>query len=126
MSPTILIAAAAAAAATLTIPSGQTMLFRIERGRPVAVRQVAPTTAPARGEIRFTVKAMMGTMLTVINNSPTAYTFRATLVAADGKAMVANSCVLPAGNRLAMENWPQQAVAVRVGDFRPTRAANCR
>ena len=69
---------------------------------------------------------MIGTTLTMLNNSPTAYTFSAILIAANGKQVAARSCVLPAENRLTMESWPQVAAAVRVGDFRPTTAANCR
>ena len=116
----------AAAAASLSVHPGESWLFRIDHGRPVAARQVKSDTAPGRGEIRITARRMMGTIITALNNSPTAYTFRATLIAADGKAIVAKSCVLPANNRLAMESWPQVAIAVRVGDFKPTRAANCR
>jgi hypothetical protein len=116
----------AALAASLTVQPGESWLFRIVQGRPVAAHRVAATAVPARGEVRLTARRMMGTMLTVLNNSPTAYTYRATLVAADGTAITAKSCVMPAGNRLAMESWPQTAVAVRLSDFKPTRAANCR
>ena len=114
------------AAASLTVPIGTSWLFRVERGQPVAARQVGATHVPARGEIRVTARRMLGTTLTALNNSATAFTFRATLIAADGKALTARSCVLPANNRLAMESWPQAAIAVRVGDFHPTTAANCR
>jgi hypothetical protein len=117
---------AAAAAASLTVPVGTSWLFRIERGQPVAARPSTPDSVPARGEIRLTARRMLGTTLTALNNSATAFTFRATLIAADGKTLTARSCVLPANNRLAMESWPQAAVAVRVSDFRPTTAANCR
>ncbi len=68
----------------------------------------------------------MGTLITLTNHSRVAYTYRATLIGADATAMVVKSCVLPAGNRLAMESWPQVALAVRVGDFKPTRDASCR
>jgi len=116
----------AALAASLTAQPGESWLFRIARGEPVAARRVQPTTPPASGEIRLTVKRMMGTTVTLLNNSAQAYAYRATLVGADGKAIVARSCVLPANNRLAMESWPQVAVAVRVGDFKPTRDTSCR
>jgi hypothetical protein len=116
----------AALAASLSAQPGESWLFRVAKGQPVAAHRVTPTTSPAPGEIRLTVKRMMGTTVTMLNNSPQAYTYRATLVGADGKAIVAKSCVLPANNRLAMESWPQAAVAVTVGDFKPTRDANCR
>ena len=116
----------AAIAASLTVQPGTSWLFRIEQGRPVNAQRVAASAVPAPGEIRITTKRMMGTMITILNNSRQAYTYRATLIAADGKTIVAKSCVLPANNRLAMESWPLVAVAVRVGDFKPTREANCR
>ena len=114
------------AAASLTVPAGTSWLFRIADGQPTAARRAGADSVPARGEIRVTARRMLGTTLTLLNNSPTAYTFRATLVGADGKAITGKSCVLPAGNRLAMESWPQVAVAVRISDFKPTKSANCR
>ncbi len=116
----------AAIAASLTVQPGTSWMFRVDQGRPVDAHRVADTANPAHGQIRITTKRMMGTMITVLNNSRQAYTYRATLIAADGKTIVARSCVLPANNRLAMESWPQVAVAVRVGAFKPTREANCR
>ena len=117
---------AAVLAASLTAQPGESWMFRLAKGEPVAARRVEAAANPAPGEIRLTVRRMMGTTVTLLNNSAQAYTYRATLVGADGKAIVARSCVLPARNRLAMESWPQAAVAVRLGDFRPTNAANCR
>jgi hypothetical protein len=117
---------AAALAASLAVPSGETWLFRVKHGRPIEARRAQPGAVPARGEIRITARRMMGTTVTVLNNSRIAYTYRAVLIAADGKTITAKSCVLPANNRLAMESWPQVAVAVRVSDFKPTNAANCR
>ena len=117
---------APALAASLTVPMGESWLFRVRASQPVAARRVAANAAPARGKIRVTARRMLGTTLTALNNSATAFAFRATLIAADGKALTARSCVLPANNRLAMESWPQPAVAVRIGEFRATSAANCR
>ena len=114
------------AAASLTVPTGTSWLFRIAHGQPVAAHRAEAISAPAPGEIRVTARRMLGTTLTLVNNSATAYTFRATLIAADGKAITGKSCVLPAGNRLAMESWPQVAVAVTIGDFKPTKSASCR
>jgi hypothetical protein len=114
------------AAASLTVPTGETWLFRVAHGQPNAAHRAESDSFPARGEIRVTARHMLGTTLTLLNNSATAYTFRATLIAADGKAITGKSCVLPADNRLTMESWPQVAVAVRIGDFKPTKSANCR
>ena len=116
----------AALAASLTVQTGETWLFRVAHGRPVEAQRVIATAAPAPGQIKLAAKRMMGTLLTLTNNSRVAYTYRATLVGSDGKAIVAKSCVLPAGNRLVMESWPQVAIAVKVGDFKPTRDASCR
>jgi hypothetical protein len=113
------------AAASLTVPAGTSWLFRIADGQPTAARPAKADSVPARGEVRVTARRMLGTTLTLLNNSPTAYTFRATLVGADGKAMTAKSCVLPSNNRLTMESWTQVAVAVRIGDFKPTKSASC-
>ena len=117
---------AAVLAASLTAQPGESWIFRLAKGEPVAARRVETAANPAPGEIRLTVRRMMGTTVTLLNNSAQAYTYRATLVGADGKAIVARSCVLPARNRLAMESWPQVAVAVRVEGFKPTRDASCR
>jgi len=117
---------AAVLAASLTAQLGESWMFRLAKGEPVAARRVEAAANPAPGEIRLTVRRMMGTTVTLLNNSAQAYTYRATLVGADGKAIVARSCVLPARNRLAMESWPQVAVAVRVEGFKPTRDASCR
>jgi hypothetical protein len=118
--------AALLAAASLSVPVGESWVFRIDHGRPVAARKVSATHPPAKGEVRVTARRMLGTTLAALNTSATAYTFRAELIGADGKVSTAKSCVLPANNRLAMESWPQVAVAVRVGDFKATTAANCR
>ena len=117
--------AAAALAANLTVPTGETWLFRVSHGQPTAAHRAEANSVPRRGEIRVTARRMLGTTLTMLNNSPTPYTFRATLFGADGKAITGKSCVLPADNRLTMESWPQVAVAVRIGDFKPTKSANC-
>jgi hypothetical protein len=122
----VLTVLAAALAASLTAQPGESWMFRLAKGEPVAARRVEAAAVPAPGEIRLTVKRMMGTTATLLNNSKQAYTYRATLIGADGRALVAKSCVLPADNRLAMESWPQVAAAVRVGDFKPTRDTNCR
>ena len=118
--------AALLAAASLSVPIGESWLFRIDRGQPVAARKVAANHPPARGEVRVTARRMLGTTLAARNNSATAYTFRAELIGADGRAITAKSCVLPPGNRPAMESWPQVAVAVRVSEFKATTVANCR
>lgn len=105
----------------LTVPMGETWMFRIDRGQPAHARKVRPTTTPRAGEIRLTLRSMVGTTMTLISNSPRSYTYRATLIGAGGKQITAKSCALPSENRLAFESWPQTARAVKVSDFKVTR-----
>lgn len=105
----------------LTVPIGETWMFRVERGQPGHARKVTPTTRPRPGEIRLTLRSMIGTTMTVISNSQRSYTYRATLIGAGGEEIGAKSCALPPNNRLAFESWPQTAGAVRVSDFKVTR-----
>ena len=84
----------AALAASLTVQPGETGCS----ASPMAARsrRSASTPPPPRpGQIKLTAKRMMGTMLTLTNNSGIAYTYRATLIGGDGKAIVARSCILP-------------------------------
>ena len=113
--------ATAGGAKGLTVPMGETWIFRINRGQPAHARKVAPSATPRPGEIRLTLRAMMGTTMTVLSNSPRSYTYRATLIGVGGKEIAAKSCALPSANRLAFESWPQTARAVRVSDFKVTR-----
>ena len=108
-------------ASGLTVAIGESWMFRIERGQPDHARKVMPTTRPRPGEIRLTLRSMMGTTMTVISNSPRSYTYRATLIGVGGKEIAAKSCALPADSRFAFESWPQTASAVRVSDFKVTR-----
>ena len=119
--PLLLLAAAPVSAQGLTVAMGETWMFRIDRGQPAHARKVSPTTAPRAGEIRLTLRSMMGTTMTLISNSPRSYTYRATLIGAGGKEIAAKSCALPSDNRLAFESWPQTARAVKVSDFKVTR-----
>ena len=105
----------------LTVAIGESWMFRIERGQPGHARKVTPTTRPRPGEIRLTLRSMIGTTMTVISNSPRSYTYRATLIGVGGKEIAAKSCALPADSRFAFESWPQSASAVRVSDFKVTR-----
>ena len=107
-----------ATAAPLTMHVGETWLFSIRNEQPAAARKVAPTTNPAKGQVRASVSALGGTTMTLTNATGLAYTFRAELIAADGSATAARTCTLPAGNRPAFESWPRRAKAVRIGSFK--------
>ena len=106
--------------AGLTVRQGETWIFAISRGQPVRARRVDPAEEPERGEVHVTLSAMMGTTMTITNNNSISYTYRAELLGAGSKkAPPSRTCALPAKGRLAIENWPQKASAVRLSNFKP-------
>ena len=113
----LLVAAAPAQAAGLTVRTGETWLFTIRTGEPAQARKVTPSAKIGKRQIKVSVRPILGTALTVTNNSPIAYTFRAELISG-GKATVARSCTLPANARPVFEQWQQKADAVRISDFK--------
>jgi len=113
----LLIAAAPAQAAGLTVRMGETWLFTIKDGEPAKARLVTPSAKVGKRQIKVAVRPILGTAMTVTNNSPIAYTFRAELISG-GKATVARSCTLPANARPVFEQWEQKAEAVRISDFK--------
>jgi hypothetical protein len=114
-----LLAASPAAAQPLTIPAGETWIFSLDRGQPANARKADAKAKLARGEVKVTVLIMMGTTMTASSNNPDAYTFKAELIGANGKAIPARTCTLPARGRPVLESWPQRAQAVRIRDFKP-------
>jgi hypothetical protein len=121
----LIIAATPGLAEPLTVRTGETWLFTIDHGEPVHAHKAEFSTAPARGEIKVNVRAFLGTMMTVTNNSPIGYTFQAQLIGADGKAVNVRSCGAPPNSQPALENWPQKAAAVRIGAFKPAKGGRC-
>jgi hypothetical protein len=121
----LIAAAMPALAEPLTVRPGETWLFTLDHGDPARPRKVEATTAPARGEMKVSVRALFGTMMTIINNSAQGYVFQAQLIGADGKAVNARSCGAPANNQPALESWPQKAAALRIGSFRPATGGRC-
>ena len=114
-----------AVSAPLTIGVGENWLFAIEHGEPVRARRVEAGAKAVRGEVKASVRAAFGTMMTISNNSAQGYTFEAQLIGADGKATTARTCALPPGNQPALETWPQKAAAVRIGHFKPATGGRC-
>ena len=114
-----LLAASPVAARPLTIPAGETWIFSLDQGQPKKARKADAEAKLARGEVKVTVLIMMGTTMTASSNNPDAYTFKAELIGANGKAVPARTCTLPARGRPVLESWPQKARAVRISDFRP-------
>ena len=121
----LMAAAAPAPAETLTVHVGETWLFTLDHGEPTHARKAEPTAAPARGEMKVAVRALLGTMMTVTNNSPQGYTFQVQLIGADGKAVNARTCGAPANKQPSLESWPQKAAAVRIGSFKPAEGGRC-
>ncbi|QIL02000.1 hypothetical protein G7078_03835 [Sphingomonas sinipercae] len=127
----VLVFAAAAAltvpvaAKPLIVPVGESWVFKLKDGDPVHARRISSATGPKKGEIKVVTSKMLGTMMTVTNNSPTSYTFKAELIgAAPGKG-AARTCTLPGGAKPALESWPVEAKAVRFSNFKPTRGGHC-
>ena len=114
----LLLASASATAAPLTVRTGETWVFSVGNGDPVAARKIAPSAKPAKGQVKVSVRRLMGTSMIVTNNSGSAYIFRAELLKG-GKAVGAKSCTLPAKPDPVFEQWQQQADAVRISQFRP-------
>jgi len=112
-------------AAPLTVKTGETWLFSLDHGDPVRSHKVDATTKPAKGEVKIAVRALFGTTMTISNNSAQGYTFKAELIGADGKAVTAKTCTLPANNQPALESWPQKASAVRISAFKPAKGGVC-
>ena len=110
-----------AGAPGLTIRTGETWIFVLKSGQPNQARKVAADTAPRKGEVRISVRSLMGTSMSVSGNLPVSYTYRTELIR--GSALVAKrSCTLPPNGRPAFEHWPETADAVRVSDFKPAHA----
>jgi hypothetical protein len=117
---TLLAVPAAAQSPGLTVKTGESWMFAISRGQPVRARKVKPTVKPPPGQVLVTLKAMMGTSLSITSNNRQSFTYKAELIGAD-KPVPVRSCTLPANGRMSFEHWPQKADAVRISDFRVAR-----
>jgi len=112
-------------AAPLTVKIGENWVFSVRNGNPAGARKVAGTAKPATGQIMVSVRRLMGTSMIVTNASGNAYVFRAQLLKG-GKLLTAKSCTLPAKPDPVFEQWPQQADAVRIDQFKPApKGAGC-
>ena len=103
---------------------GETWLFAIARGQPVRARKVAAIATPAPNQIKVSVQPMMGTTMTVTNNSKYDYAYRASLIMPGGKTGASKSCAVPAHGRMAIEHWPKPVAAVRLSDFKRAPAGS--
>lgn len=118
-----LFAAVPAAPAPLTVRMGESWVFSVRNGEPVNARKVGNAVPPAHSQFRVSLQPMLGTTMTVINNSRHDYAYRATLVV-DGKPAEAKSCAVPANGRLAIEHWPKPVSAVILSHFRAAPAGS--
>ena len=116
----LLAAPASAQSPGLTIKTGESWMFAISRGQPVRARKVESTVKPPPGQVLVTLRAMMGTSLSITSNNRQSFTYKAELIGADKPAPL-RSCTLPANGRMSFEHWPQKAEAVRISDFRVAR-----
>ncbi len=122
-----LLASSAALAKPLTMRPGESWMFRIAKGQPAQARRVAANARPAPGEVKATMLSALGTSMTLSNNSPIAYTFRAELlgVPAGAGKPAARTCTLAAHGKPVLEYWPTKAAMVRIGEFKPTVEGRC-
>ena len=122
----LLLVPAPAAATGLIIRQGETWIFAIQKGQPAKARKVAAGTAAKPGEVKASLRSMLGTNLTISSNARGGYTYRAELLDANGKVTTGRACTLPPGGKPTFEHWKEAAVAVRLSNFRPTaKAGSC-
>lgn len=109
--------ASAVQSAPLTVKPGESWIFRVKDGQPADARKVTPTAKPSKGEVMVTVRSLFGTILITTNNSSVAYSFNAELFPGANLTAV-RTCPLPAGGKPDLEQWQQDAQAVRISNFR--------
>ncbi len=124
VAPLSLLAAAPLAAKPLTVRMGETWLFAVRGGTPVEARKVASATAPAPGQFKVSLQPLLGSTMTMTNNSRFDYAYRATLVLPTGKLGEAKACAVPANGRVAIEQWTRTIAAVRIDRFKPAPAGS--
>ena len=124
--PALILAALAAPlpAKPLTVRMGESWLFAVRGGNPVDARKVAATTAPAPGQFKVSLQPMLGSTMTMTNNSRFDYAYRATLILPTGKPGAAKACAVPANGRTAIEHWTKAIAAIRLDRFRPAPAGS--
>jgi hypothetical protein len=120
----VLLSAAPSAAQPVTVLMGETWVFAVHKGQPIQARKVAPSTKAGADQMKVSLQPMLGSTLTITNNSRFDYAYRATLVMPGGKMGRAKACAVPANGRMAVEHWRQPVAAVRLSDFRPAPAGS--
>ena len=118
------LAGAPLSAKPLTVRMGETWVFAVRGGAPVEARSVAAVTAPAPGQFKVSLQPMLGSTMTMTNNSRFDYAYRATLVLPSGKPGAAKACAVPANGRVAIEQWTRPIAAVRLDRFKRAPAGS--
>jgi len=123
----LLVAALGAAplsAKPLTVRIGETWLFAVRGNAPVDARKVTATTAIAPGQFKVSLQPLLGSTMTITNNSRFDYAYRATLVLPDGKSGAAKACAVPANGKIAIEQWTRPIAAIRLDRFKRAPAGS--
>ena len=118
------LAAAPLSAKPLTVRMGDTWVFAVRGGAPVEARKVAVTTAPAPGQFKVSLQPLLGSTMTMTNDSRFDYAYRATLVLPSGKPGAAKACAVPANGRIAIEQWTRPLAAIRLDRFKRAPAGS--
>ncbi len=116
--------AAPLSAKPLTVRMGETWVFAVRKGSPVEARKVAATATPATGQFKVSLQPMLGSTMTITNNSRFDYAYRATLVLPTGKPGATKACAVPANGRVAIEQWTRPIAAIRLDRFKPAPAGS--
>ena len=117
--------AAPVAAKPLTVRTGESWIFVIDHDQPARTRRAQPNAKTKRGEVMVTVRAILGTAMSITSNNRQAYTYRAELVGT-ARPVKARACTLPANAALSFESSPDKAAGVRLSDFKPaTKSGSC-
>ena len=124
--PLLILAALAAplSAKPLTVRMGETWVFAVRGGSPFEARRVSGTAAPAPGQFKVSLQPLLGSTLTMTNNSQFDYAYRATLVLPSGKPGTAKACAVPANGRVAIEQWTKPVAAIRLDRFKRAPAGS--
>lgn len=124
--PALILAAVATPlpAKPLTVRMGETWLFAVRGGSPVAARRVTATAAPASGQFKVSLQPLLGATLTMTNNSRFDYAYRATLVLPSGKPGPAKVCAVPANGRVGIDQWTTAIAAIRLDRFKRAPAGS--
>jgi hypothetical protein len=112
-----LLLAASAPPSGLTVEPGHSIIFRVENGHPVTVRE---GEAPEPGELSAKLSIEGGnTLLHMTNNTAQWLNYRATMTQRNGHRVHTSVCTLLSNNRGGFEFWQEPLKSVTIDDFTP-------